>query len=231
MSSDFHPRAAARDDRPDFMVLLGLNPPYDVESVKQAYLQKARTAHPDRGGDPADFKRLQEAFERATEFATFKASRLRWLGAQVERYARQEELIVSLREQGATVETERIDWLRHSFGDDFAQIAERIVSITMPGERFGDEDAARLAILSDDLAALAALDFSGSRLTDRGLSQLTRLSGLRKLNLAKTRVTNAGVPWLARFAAMRWLGLQGTGINWWGRFRLRRALSELEIHS
>lgn len=229
MSSHLHHRFAAPDERPDFMVLLGLTPPYDVETVKQAYLQKARAAHPDRGGDPADFKRLQEAFERATEFAEFKASRLRWLGAQVERYARQEQLIAELRASGAEVETEKIDWLRHSFGDDFAQVAERVVAIKLSGAQFGDLQASRFASTAEDLLALANLDFSHSQLTDRGVSQLTRLSGIRKLDLSRTGITNASVPWLARFASLRWIGIQGTQINWWGRWRLHRALPEVVI--
>src|SRR5262245_40026893 len=109
MPSDSPSRVDPADERPEFMVLLGLVPPYDVETVKQAYLQKARQAHPDRGGKPADFVRLQEAFERATHYAEFKASRLRWLGAQVERYAQQEVVIAQLHDLGAQVETERID--------------------------------------------------------------------------------------------------------------------------
>lgn len=211
------------------MVLLGLAPPYDVEAVKQAYLQKARQAHPDHGGQPADFKRLQEAFERATQFAEFKASRLRWLGAQVERYARQENLIARLRELGAEIETERIDWLRHSFGDDFAQVAERLVAVKMVGPRFGDDHAAMLASAVDDLAGLATLDLAGSRLTDHGVAKLAKLTGLKQLDLSQTAVTNAGLSSIARLTSLQWLGLKNTRTHWWGRWRLRRALKHLVI--
>ncbi len=63
------------DKRPDFMVTLGLAPPYTVEDVKQAYLIKAKTAHPDTGGNAASFRRLQEAFGRASEAAEFHETR------------------------------------------------------------------------------------------------------------------------------------------------------------
>lgn len=231
MTANLHKTFAQPEDRPDFMVLLGLAPPYDVETVKQAYLEKARQAHPDRGGKQADFVRLQEAFERATQFAEFKASRLRWLGAQVERYARQERFVAELRGLGAQVETERIDWLRHSFGDDFAQVAERVVAISLNGPRFGDDSAVLLASAAEELTGLATLDFSGSQLTDHGVERLAALSGLRKLNLSRTAVTNAGLASLARLTSLHQLGLYGTRTNWWGRWRLRRALKHVVIDS
>ena len=41
--------APTRDERPEFMAILGLLPPYSREDVKRAYLAKVRTAHPDHG--------------------------------------------------------------------------------------------------------------------------------------------------------------------------------------
>ena len=66
--SGTHPAEA----RPDFLVALGLIPPCTVEDVKQAFLAKVKTAHPDVGGDAAEFRKLQEAYERATEWAKFR---------------------------------------------------------------------------------------------------------------------------------------------------------------
>ena len=46
-----------RADRLEFLGILGLAPPVTEEDVKQAYLVKARTAHPDQGGSVEKFKR------------------------------------------------------------------------------------------------------------------------------------------------------------------------------
>lgn len=44
---------------------LGLAPTATLEEVERAYRELAKQAHPDRGGDVEQFKRLQAAYERA----------------------------------------------------------------------------------------------------------------------------------------------------------------------
>jgi len=217
------------DDRPDFMVLLGLQPPYEIEDVKQAYLEKAKRAHPDRGGKMEDFVRLHDAFEKATQFAQFKASRMRWLGAQIERYARQEELLAQLRAAGATVIVERIDWLRHSFGDDFAQVAEQISAVAMGGPQFDDGSLELLLANANELTGLTFLDLADSRVTDDVAPRLAALSHLKRLDISGTRITNRGLMALKDCAALRWVCARDTKSNWWGRFWLRRALPLVTI--
>src|SRR4029079_17625433 len=56
-------------NRPEFMVTLGLLPPYSAEDIKAAYFEKARAAHPDLGGTAQDFIRLQDAYQKAVEYA------------------------------------------------------------------------------------------------------------------------------------------------------------------
>lgn len=54
------------DDRPrpeDYRVL-DLEPGASGDAVKQAYREKARELHPDRGGDAEAFSRVNEAYER-----------------------------------------------------------------------------------------------------------------------------------------------------------------------
>ena len=89
--------------RPDFLVTLGLIPPCTVEDVKQAYLSKVKTAHPDVGGDAGEFRKLQEAFERATEWAKFRASRMAWLSNWVEKYVEQEGIVTEIQKRGGKV--------------------------------------------------------------------------------------------------------------------------------
>ncbi len=45
--------------------VLGLAPGATVEQVKRAYRAKALETHPDRGGDPEAFRRVQKAYEQA----------------------------------------------------------------------------------------------------------------------------------------------------------------------
>lgn len=52
--------------RQEALRLLGVAEPADPAAVKQAYRQLAREHHPDRGGDPSTFHRLQGAYERLT---------------------------------------------------------------------------------------------------------------------------------------------------------------------
>ncbi len=58
------------DNRPDYMVELGLAPPYTQADVMQAYYAKAKKVHPDHGGTAEEFRALQEAFAPGTMPAT-----------------------------------------------------------------------------------------------------------------------------------------------------------------
>ena len=59
-----------------FMVLLGLLPPYTLDDVKRAYLDKVRTAHPDHGGDLDDFRNPQHVAKLVKKIA--KRSQKSW---------------------------------------------------------------------------------------------------------------------------------------------------------
>jgi len=45
--------------------VLGVQPDADAPAIRNAYRALARIHHPDDGGDPADFRRLQEAYRAA----------------------------------------------------------------------------------------------------------------------------------------------------------------------
>jgi len=50
--------SSSRDQRPEFMVRLGLAPPYTVEDVKAAYRDQTKRVHPDHGGSAQEFHAL-----------------------------------------------------------------------------------------------------------------------------------------------------------------------------
>src|SRR5262245_56870924 len=127
-------------DRPEFFNVLGLAPPVTVDDIKQAFLEKVKSAHPDHGGDAHDFRRLQEAFEQAMNYANFRSDRMKWLGVQVERYAMQEALVKHIESLGGRVEVASITWMKRSFGEDFSQLMDRIVGITLDGPSVTDAD-------------------------------------------------------------------------------------------
>jgi hypothetical protein len=93
--------------RPQCLIILGLMPPVTLEDVKQAYLVKARDAHPDRGGSPEEFVRVQQAFEEANEFVKFKANKLEWLASKIDAYAQQQEVVTETIERGGSIEMGR----------------------------------------------------------------------------------------------------------------------------
>ncbi|MFB6091501.1 MAG: J domain-containing protein [Haloquadratum sp.] len=49
---------------------LGVSPNADADAVREAYRDRVKSAHPDHGGSPAEFKRLQEAYATAQEHAS-----------------------------------------------------------------------------------------------------------------------------------------------------------------
>ena len=215
--------------RPDFLVTLGLIPPCTVEDVKQAFLAKVKTAHPDVGGDPADFRKLQEAYERATEWAKFRASRIAWLSTWVEKYVEQDSVVTEIQRRGAKVELEGVDWLRRSFGDDFSHVAEKIRSIAWHGPAVDDKAIAWLSDHRATLTSLKLLDLKGSAITDAGVQHLAAFPALSELNLSETKITAAGLVVLDRLPELEWLGLKGTPIGWLARMKLKVKYTKLEV--
>ena len=132
-------RPSSRDEQSiEFLAILGLRPPVSVEDVKQAYLDKVKTAHPDRGGDPQGFIRLHEAFELATEYARFKAGRMKWLSGWVEQYAEQQAIVDEIKALGGDVEVDSVESLGQTIGSDFATVMDRLVGIRLSGPKIDD---------------------------------------------------------------------------------------------
>jgi hypothetical protein len=211
------------------MVTLGLLPPYSLEDVRRAYHDKSQSAHPDRGGSIDEFIALKEAFERANEYVKFRSSRAQWLAGQVERYARQEDLVSAVRRWGGEVEVEAVDWLKRSFGDDFSIVTERLVGIHCRGQADGDALLAYLGAHKSECENLRWLDVSGSKVSDLGLSHLASLSCLKRLDLGGTQITTKGLVCLDGLKELEWLNVAGTEVGWWARQTLRWRHPRLQV--
>jgi hypothetical protein len=213
------------------MATLGLLPPYSLEDVHEAYRTRAKVAHPDRGGDAAQFEQLHEAYERALEYVRFHGSRRRWIGARVEEYLRREALIAEVRRRGGDVDLEGNAWVKEDLGDEFAQFVDKLVGIHWHGPQVDDEALAYLAQERDSLQTLQVLDLAGSRVSDRGLSRLQDLTSIHELDLRGTAVSFRGVRELLPRLHLRRLNVGGTAIGWWGRARLRWQFPGLKVVS
>jgi len=202
--------------------VLGLIPPVTLEDVKQAYLAKSMTMHPDRGGDAGQFMRLQKAFEEANEFVRFKAGKLEWLAARIEAYAQQQDVVTETIDRGGEVEMEEVDWLRKSFGEDFGHVADKLVSVRLRGPAADDVFAILLGFRAELLQDLATLDLSGGRLTDEGLLQLKGLKNLRALDLRGTAVGRLAAETPSWFEKLEFLGLPAGALGLFARMTMPR---------
>jgi hypothetical protein len=207
---------------PECIAILGLMPPVTLEDVKQAYLAKARTMHPDRGGDPEQFVRLQKAFEDANEYVKFKAGKIEWLASKIDAYAQQQEVVTAAIERGGEARMEEADWLRKSFGDDFGHVADKLVEVRVRGAGADDLFAILLGFRAESLKDLAVLDLAGGPLTDEGLLQLKSLRNLRSLDLRGTAVGKLAAEIPQWFEQLEFLGLPKGALGLLGRLGMPR---------
>ena len=220
--------AASEPEVPACIAVLGLRLPVTLEDVKQAYLAKAFAMHPDRGGDPAAFVRLQAAFEEANDYVKFKASKLEWLAAKIDAYAEQQDVVTAAIERGGEAVMEETDWLRRSFGEDFGHVADKLVSLRVNGPGADDAFAVLVGFRAESLKDLAVLDLSGGSITDEGLAQLKDLKGLRHLDLRGTAVGKLGVEAAKWFERLEFLGLPAGSVGMLARLGLPRRV-KLEL--
>ena len=208
-------------DRPEFFDVLGLAPPVTIDDIKQAYIEKVKSAHPDRGGNVDDFRRLQEAFDQATKYANFRADRMKWLGVQAERYAAQEAVIHEIESLGGRVELASISWMKRSFGEDFAQLMDRIVGLTLRGSAIGDATLELLVREQPVLQTLQSIDLADSKISDSGALMLRVFQELRRVDLSRTPVTNESLHLADWLPELRWLGIRGTHATIVGKLKTK----------
>ena len=217
------------DHNLEFLSVLGLTQPVTVDDVKQAYLEKAKTAHPDRGGDKQEFVRLQQAFEQATEYAQFKAGRMQWLTRWVEQYAEQQQVIDEIKALGGVVEVKADDLVTKSIGPDFATVLDRVVKIRLAGAQVDDRTLLSVASRRRVLAGLRHLELIDTSVSSVGLQNL-QFEGLQHLDLSGTPVSQRVLEsLLAELPQLETLNLSRTGIGWWPLTKLRLARRDLKI--
>lgn len=222
--------SAFTGERHDFLTVLGLAPPVTEEDVKQAYLIKARTAHPDQGGSTEDFKRLQEAFEQATEYARFKSGRMAWLSRWVEQYAEQEKLVERVKAWGGQCEVNSTDPLSRSIGPDFAVVLDKLIGIKLAGPKVTDAIIAELVGQRRMLAGLRKLALIDTAVTEVGLLRIRELDTLRHLDLSGTTVdADALDVILPALQLLETLTLDRTGVGWTTKMKLRVKFRNLTI--
>jgi hypothetical protein len=213
----------AHDHRPDFMVTLGLAPPYVLEDVKAAYREKAKLSHPDRGGSVEAFNEIQQAFERAQQYLEFRADRRAWIASHMERYVALERAIDRLRRLGAQVMTRAPEWLAQSFGD-FAQLTETAGQFRAPGAVNGDELIAALVEEHKPLRELREIEMPGAHVSDDAVLSLGVFSMLAHLDLSDSPITSRALKLVDRLEALESFHVDGTSIGWWARRRLQARL-------
>jgi hypothetical protein len=213
------------DHRPDFMVTLGLAPPYAIEDVKQAYRDKVKDAHPDRGGSVAAFNEIQQAFERAVEYLDFRGDRRSWIAGRMARYAELQGAIERLEKLRAQVTTFAPAWLEQSFGD-FAQLTETVKVVRLEGPADGDALIESLVADVHLFRELETLALPKCRVSDQSVLSLTPFQQLKNLDLSGTPVTSLMLDIIDEIESLETLNLDGTKVGWLAkrgaRARLRR---------
>ena len=199
------------DGRPDFMVVLGVGPPYVEEDVRQAYFQKAKILHPDRGGDPHKFNALHQAFEQAKQYLEFKHDSRGWIARQMDGYLKSRELADKLAAFGAQVETNAVEWLQRSFGD-FADLTESITAVRLENSKQAEPMLNTMLQEAAALDKLTRLELPGCQVSDKTILRCEVFQLLRNLDLTKTPVTRSVAALVDLLPDLETLELKGSSV-------------------
>lgn len=203
----------SRRKRP-FLEVLGLSVPVTPADVRHAFLEKAKEAHPDRGGDSQQFKALQSAFEEALAFAQRNGKRLPWIGLQMPLYIAQREIVRLVESWGGKAEVQQLGWLEDTIGEDFTAIADRLVEIDLTGCDVGNTELLLLADHPEGLQFLEVLRLANTDVADTGVMKVTAASNLRYLDVRGTSVSRQLRKQLARLPQMHRVEGVGSWLDW-----------------
>jgi hypothetical protein len=210
-------------DRPECMATLGLLPPYTAEDIEKAYLAKIKAIRPDLGGDREAFYAVQKAYMAAKEYVKFRGDRRGWIAKRMDEYLVVQEVIERIRQFGADVETDSLNWLQKSFGD-FADLTENVTGIRLQGAANGDEFLNYITSQHQRLLELWWLDLSGCVVSDAAVRQLIVFRRLAELNLNHTPITWEALHIVKLLPELDTLHVEGTGLKWLTRQKLAMQL-------
>src|SRR5688572_19861985 len=115
--------------RPSFMELLHLLPPYTVQDVVQSYKERTQQIGAEDESDPQAVQKLQSAYERALDHARFQESRRQWLGGRIEVFQERQRLVAEIEAAGGTVALQSPDSYLYEYGSDFAEVLRKLVGV------------------------------------------------------------------------------------------------------
>jgi hypothetical protein len=194
-----------------------------MEDVKRAYLDKVKSAHPDRGGDRTAFDKIQRAFEEGSQYLKFRSDRRQWIAARMDEYLAVLELAERLRALGAEIESDMLDWVRRSFGD-FANLTESIVGVRLTDSPKVGE---LIETMMRELAALPGLkrlNLAGCPVDNLLALDLRVFKSLAHLDLSRTPITDRALTVVDFLPDLVSLDIDDTSIGWWTRRKVERRL-------
>jgi len=215
--------------RPSFMELLHLLPPYTVEDVINSYQERTKQIGQTEEADPQAAQKLQSAYERALDHARFQESRRQWLGGRIEVFQDRQRLVADVEASGGAVTLQPTDAYLYEYGTDFAEVLRKLVGVYLTGSSVMDGLLDWLNSENQCLGEIRLLDLSESRVTSRGLEGIMSLTGLRCLDLRGTDVSANVVDALSSLHSLEWLHVGATAIGALSRQRLKRKLPRLTI--
>lgn len=219
----------AAKQRPSFMELLHLLPPYTVDDVVSAYEQRSKQLEEAPETDPSVSAKLQSAYERALDHARFQESRRAWLGGRVDVFQDRQQLLAAIEEAGGHSTLQPADSYLYEYGDDFAEILRKLVAVHLTGPLVNDESLSWLATENAALGEIRLLDLSGAKVTDVGLAGLPSLTGLRCLDIRETGAPGSVVDILTTLPSLEWVHVGGTSVGKLASRRLKQGLPRLTI--
>lgn len=211
-------RRSRTTNKHGFLKQLGLSLPVTVDDVKQAFYSRAKETHPDHAGDPAEFRKMQAAFDEALHYAETNGKRMPWLGAQLPLYVAQERVLKLVESWGGRASVQELTWLEDTVGIDFAKLANRLDAVDLSGAPIGDAELADLFSDPEGLQYLDSLNLSDTRVTDNAILEVMKAPRLRRLNLRGTDVTFNMRRQLVKLTRFE----QVEGANWFAEFFRRR---------
>ena len=146
---------------------------------------------------------------------------MHWLGAWVEQYAAEQEVVAEVKRLGGDAEIERSAAVGQSIGEDFATVFERLVGIAFHGPRIGDSVVDYLVAQHGTLAGLRSLALVQCRLSNAAVARLRVFSNLRRLDLRGTPISYRAIRPLWTLTELEGLELEGTRVPWWRRLAVK----------